>query len=198
MKRYSKLFICILIFCGLLLSAYLGRHYYRIKEQQRIEKKIKEQDRLEKEHFIKQITPEAQKMQKDYHIFASVILAQAILESQWGKSKLSSQYHNLFGIKGTGENSRLMETKEYVNGHWIVIKGRFRIYKSWDESIEDHTRLMLNGTDNNKKNYDKVVNAKNYKEAAINLQKAGYATDPGYAKKLISVIQAYNLDKYDK
>ena len=114
-----------------------------------------------------------------------------------GTSQLASQYHNLFGIKGTGTNSRVMTTKEYINGKWIVTKGRFRVYDSWSDSIKDHTRLMLNGTDTNQQNYDRVVHATNYQEAARGLQEAGYATDPDYAQKLISVIKAYKLYNYD-
>ena len=61
-------------------------------------------------------------MQNTYHVYASITIAQAILESQWGTSQLASQYHNLFGIKGRGTNSRVMTTKEYINGKWIVTK----------------------------------------------------------------------------
>ncbi len=57
---------------------------------------------------------------------------------------------------------------------------------------------MLNGTDTNQQNYDRVVHATNYQEAARGLQEAGYATDPDYAQKLISVIKAYKLYNYDK
>ena len=91
-----------------------------------------------------------------------------------------------------------MTTKEYTGGKWVVIKDRFRVYSSWDESIKDHTRLMLQGTDMNRQNYDRVVKATNYEEAAKALQQTGYATDPDYAKKLISVIQTYKLYNYDK
>ena len=68
----------------------------------------------------------------------------------------------------------------------------------WSDSIKDHTKLMLNGTDTNKENYQAVVQATSYQQAARELQKAGYATDPNYAQKLISVIQTYKLYNYDK
>lgn len=181
----------------LLVSAYLGRHYYRIWNQKRIDNEIRQKDIQEKKKFIQRISPEAQEMQRKYHVYSSITIAQAILESQWGTSKLSSKYFNLFGIKGTRENSKLMTTKEYVNGRWIVIKGYFRVYKDWNESIKDHTKLMITGTESNKKNYHDVINAKDYKEAAIALQKSGYATDPDYAEKLISVIKSYRLYEYD-
>lgn len=190
--------IGILVVIVVLLSVYTGRHFYRIWNQQRIEQEAREKDRQAKERFIKQVAPEAQAMQNTYHVKASITIAQAILESQWGESKLASQYNNLFGIKGTGANSRELTTKEFVNDKWIVTKGRFRVYDSWSDSIKDHTRLMLNGTDTNQQNYNEVVNAKDYKEAAHGLQNCGYATDPDYADKLIQVIQAYKLYNYDK
>lgn len=199
-KRQSgtKTVIWLLVIIIIFLGVYAGHHFYRIWNQQRIERQMKEQDRQAKQLFIKQVAPEAQAMQNTYHVYASITIAQAILESQWGTSKLASQYHNLFGIKGTGANSKVMTTKEYVNGKWVVIKDRFRVYDSWSESIKDHTKLMLTGTDTNKQNYDAVVKAQNYQQAASALQKAGYATDPDYAQKLISVIKAYKLYNYDK
>lgn len=190
--------VWLLVAIIVLLGAYIGHHYYRIWNQQRIEQQAQERDREAKERFIKQVAPEAQAMQNTYHVYASITIAQAILESNWGTSKLSTQYHNLFGIKGTGANSQVMTTKEYINGKWIVTKGRFRVYDSWDDSIKDHTKLMLNGTDMNQQNYDRVVKATNYQEAAKGLQDSGYATDPNYAQKLISVIQTYKLYNYDK
>ena len=128
-------------------------HVYRIWNQQRIEQEAREKDRRAKQLFIQQVAPEAQAMQNTYHVYASITIAQAILESQWGTSELASQYHNLFGIKGRGTNSRVMTTKEYINGKWIVAEGQLH-YDSWSDSIKDHTRLMLNGTDTNQQNYD--------------------------------------------
>ena len=197
-KSHGNVFVWLLVIIILFLGVYVGHHFYRTWNQQRIEQAALKRDREAKELFIKQVAPEAQAMQNTYHVYASITIAQAILESQWGTSQLASQYHNLFGIKGTGANSRVMTTKEYINGKWIVTKGRFRVYDSWSDSIKDHTRLMLNGTDTNQQNYDRVVHATNYQEAARGLQEAGYATDPDYAQKLISVIKAYKLYNYDK
>lgn len=194
----TKIIIWLLVVVIIFLGVYAGHHFYRIWNQQRIEQQMREKDRQAKRLFIKQVAPEAQAMQNTYHVYASITIAQAILESQWGTSKLASQYHNLFGIKGTGPNSKVMTTKEYVNGKWVVTKARFRVYDSWSDSIRDHTKLMMTGTDTNNQNYDAVVKAKNYQAAAEALQKTGYATDPDYAQKLISVIQTYKLYNYDK
>lgn len=194
----TRVIIWLLLVIIVFLGVYVGHHYYRIWNQQRIEQQARDRDRKAKEMFIKQVAPESQAMQNTYHVYASITIAQAILESNWGTSKLSTQYHNLFGIKGTGANSQVMTTKEYINGKWIVTKGRFRVYENWNDSIKDHTRLMLKGTDMNQQNYERVVQATNYQEAAKALQASGYATDPDYADKLISVIQTYKLYNYDK
>lgn len=194
-KRSSstKWITTILVIIVVLMGGYIGHHLYQRHLQQEIIEKQQNSKRL----FIKAIAPEAQAMQNQYHIKASITMAQAILESNWGTSKLARQYHNLFGIKGTGPNSKLMTTKEYTKGKWIVIKDRFKVYPSWSASIKDHTQLMLNGTQYKQENYEKVIKAQNYREAAQALQDANYATDPDYASKLINVIKTYNLDKYD-
>lgn len=194
-KRSSstKWVTTILLVLVVLMAGYVCHHLYERHLQQEIIERQQNSKRL----FIKAIAPEAQAMQNQYHIKASITMAQAILESNWGTSKLASQYHNLFGIKGTGPNSKLMTTKEYTRGKWVVIKDRFKVYPSWSASIKDHTQLMLNGTQYKQENYERVIKAKNYREAAQALQDANYATDPDYASKLINVIKTYNLDKYD-
>jgi flagellum-specific peptidoglycan hydrolase FlgJ len=186
--------VAVLIILIALMGGYVGYHLY----QRHVQEQIIERQQNAKRLFIKEIAPEAQAMQKQYHVMASITMAQAILESDWGSSDLAAKYHNLFGIKGTGADSKELSTKEYVNGKWVVTKGRFKVYDSWDDSIADHTKLMLNGTDTNNQNYQSVVNATTYQQAAVALQDAGYATDPDYASKLINVIKSYNLDKYDE
>ena len=150
---------------------------------------------IKKEKFVEKIAPIAQDEQQKYHIFASITIAQAALESNWGQSELATQYYNLFGVKS--DTGGLMTTKEYVNGQWIVVRARFAIYQSWRESIEQHTALFVDGTSWDSGHYQAVLSADNYVEAAQALQQRGYATDPNYAQKLISLIKTYNLDKYD-
>lgn len=150
---------------------------------------------VKKEEFVEKIAPIAQDEQQKYHIFTSITIAQAALESNWGQSELATQYYNLFGVKS--DTGGLMTTKEYVNGQWIVVRARFAIYQSWRESIEQHTALFVDGTSWDSSHYQAVLSADNYVEAAQALQQRGYATDPNYAQKLISLIKTYNLDKYD-
>ncbi|WP_203632732.1 glycoside hydrolase family 73 protein [Lacticaseibacillus suibinensis] len=149
--------------------------------------------------FIKRIAPYAQEMQRQYSVLASITLAQAILESDWGQSTLASEYHNLFGVKGTDPNtSRELATKEYVNGKWITVKARFRVYANDEASVKDHALLLVYGTKWNAHLYDPVRQATDYQTAAKALQTAGYATDPTYANKLIQIIETYNLTQYDQ
>ncbi|MBK4844543.1 glycoside hydrolase family 73 protein [Enterococcus faecium] len=151
------------------------------------------------QQFIERLVPHAQELQDGYGVLPSIILGQAILESNWGKSTLASKYNNLFGIKAYGDQKKVsLETKEFVNEEWITIQGDFKVYDSWEQSMDDHTQLFVQGVDWNPALYEKVITATNYQEAAQALQDAGYATDPGYAQKIIQVIETYHLNQYDR
>ena len=151
------------------------------------------------QQFIERLVPHAQEIQDGYGVLPSIILGQAILESNWGKSTLASKYNNLFGIKAYGDQKKVsLETKEFVNEEWITIQGDFKVYDSWEQSMDDHTQLFVQGVDWNPALYEKVITATNYQEAAQALQDAGYATDPGYAQKIIQVIETYQLNQYDR
>lgn len=151
------------------------------------------------QQFIERLVPHAQELQDGYGVLPNIILGQAILESNWGKSTLASKYNNLFGIKAYGDQKKVsLETKEFVNEEWITIQGDFKVYDSWEQSMDDHTQLFVQGVDWNPALYEKVITATNYQEAAQALQDAGYATDPGYAQKIIQVIETYQLNQYDR
>ncbi|MCF8612742.1 glycoside hydrolase family 73 protein [Enterococcus faecium] len=151
------------------------------------------------QQFIERLVPHAQELQDGYGVLPSIILGQAILESNWGKSTLASKYNNPFGIKAYGDQKKVsLETKEFVNEEWITIQGDFKVYDSWEQSMDDHTQLFVQGVDWNPALYEKVITATNYQEAAQALQDAGYATDPGYAQKIIQVIETYQLNQYDR
>ena len=159
--------------------------------------------RLESEQtgleFINRLVPVAKELQQNHGILPSIILGQAILESDWGKSELSAQYNNLFGIKSFSPNddSVKLTTKEYKDGKWIEIKANFKVYASWDDCMRDHTLLFVNGVDWDPYLYQGVLLASDYKTAALALQTSGYATDPDYAQKVIEVIEANQLYQYD-
>lgn len=195
-KRKSKSSIP-LIFAGILLiglAFVFSLHTLSDfgQEQTNQEEVVSRQD------FIDQLVPHAQELQQGYGILPSIILGQAILESNWGQSQLASQYHNLFGIKASGNQPKVsLETKEYVNEQWVTIQGEFKVYQSWEESLDDHTMLFVNGTNWDPHLYAEVLTATDYRQAAQALQTAGYATDPDYASKIINVIETYNLEQYD-
>lgn len=151
------------------------------------------------QQFIQSLVPSSQKAYQLYKVLPSISLAQAILESDWGESGLSQNYYNLYGVKaGAAEPSVQLKTSEYVDGKWVTIMAPFRVYNSWAESVEAHAKLLTYGVDWNPKLYEPVLKAKNYKEAAHALQKAGYATDPTYAQKIIHVIETHHLAQYDQ
>jgi len=148
--------------------------------------------------FIKRLAPEAQRLNKKYHVMTSITLSQAILESDWGQSTNATENNNLFGVKAYGTQSgKLMTTQEYYDGAYHTVKRRFRVYTSWHDSLVDHAEKLAYGTTWDSQHYAAVIQAKDYQTAAKALQTAGYATDPSYAQKLINIIQKYHLQRYD-
>lgn len=152
----------------------------------------------QKLNFFDTIQVVAKQNQKQYGVFASITLAQAALESNFGTSQLATKYYNLFGVKGNAKNGVLLPTLEYYNGAYQTITDYFVIYSNWDESIRAHGQLLSNGTSWNKNQYKDVLIAKNYQDAARGLVTGGYATDPHYAEKIIQMIEIYRLYTYDK
>lgn len=145
--------------------------------------------------FINKIAPMATVDAKTSQILPSLIIAQALLESNSGNSTLTTQANALFGIKATSSwrgkvwNGR---TIEYYNGQKTTITAGFRAYDSWSDSILDHSKLLASN-----KRYSKVIGEKDYKKACEAIAAAGYATDPNYASKLIALIESYDLNQYD-
>ncbi|MEH7649559.1 phage tail protein [Bacillus safensis] len=144
--------------------------------------------------FIKKLAPGAQKVYKKYNVLASLVIAQGCLESGFGSSGLSKQANNLFGIKGTynGKYVLMWTSEQDKKGNVTRIQAKFRKYPSYAESLADlgslYTRLSR---------YKNVVGEKDYKKATAAVSKAGYATDIHYPSKLNSIIETYNLTKYD-
>ena len=90
--------------------------------------------------FIKEIAPLAQKSQKESQVLASITIAQACLESNFGKSELARKYHNLFGVKASGDVPKVsLATQEYENGQWVTVQGVFRVYPNFADSVSAHT-----------------------------------------------------------
>lgn len=153
-----------------------------------------------KENFLKQIAPSAQKLQREYGVLASVSMAQAALESNFGTSQLSATYNNLFGVKTdiTDGNGVNLPTLEFIDGEMVERSERFKVYSSWEESMRAHAELIYYGTSWNSEYYVAVKNGKSYQEQADGLQSAGYATDPDYATKIVEMIETWQLYNYDQ
>jgi len=142
--------------------------------------------------FIQKVaTPAVKVYRKNGQVLPSIVIAQSILESSWGTSKIFQQANNPFGIKGSyhGKTGSFV-THEYVNGERIKIHANFRIYPSLTVAIQDHDNVL--------KSRYLPQPAKNYQEASQKLQAGGYATDPNYAQKLNSLIVSYKLNQFDK
>lgn len=154
------------------------------------------------QRFIEKIGEDARKLGLEYDVFASVMIAQAILESGGGTSTLSSApYNNLFGIKGGYEgNSVTFSTNEDVgNGQLFEIKSAFRAYPDTGSSLSDYVHLIRGGISGKSNFYEEAwrSNAQNYLRATHSLT-GKYATDTYYHKKLNSIIAAYHLTAYDQ
>ena len=126
---------------------------------------------------------------------ASVSIAQAILESEWGRSGLAKIAKNLFGIKADVSwmgPSRAMPTEEVRRGKTYKITAKFRAYRTFTDSINDHARFLSVNP-----RYHKAFLTTGGPNFAKEIAKAGYATDPDYAEKLVNLIRHYDLEKYD-
>lgn len=151
--------------------------------------------------FLSQASAYAQQVASSNDLYASVMIAQAILESGWGGSTLSkAPNYNLFGIKGNyNGQSVTMATLEYENGKWITINAQFRKYPSFKESFEDNARVLKTTSFQNGVYFYSGAfksNTSSYKDATLWL-KGRYATDPNYNVSLNKLIETYNLTKYD-
>jgi Mannosyl-glycoprotein endo-beta-N-acetylglucosaminidase len=139
------------------------------------------------------VAPGAVATQHTYGIPASVTIAQAILESGWGQSYLASKDHNLFGIKGRGPaGSDALPTQEYVDGQWVNTVALFRVYDNFTQSIEDHGQLLATSG-----YYQRAMAVDQDPNAFANALTGVYATDPDYGAKLISLMQEFDLYRYD-
>ncbi|MFX3660102.1 MAG: glucosaminidase domain-containing protein [Ectobacillus sp.] len=149
---------------------------------------------MEQQQFINSIAPYAVKVMQQHNILASLTIAQAILESGWGKSELAVKGNNLFGIKGVGPaGSITIETTEHhENGTPYRTSAEFRKYHSREESLEDHTRHLLQSP-----RYQSIIGEKDYKRASEKIQAAGYTNDPNYPSLLIGIIERHRLYEYD-
>ncbi|EME8213778.1 glycoside hydrolase family 73 protein, partial [Enterococcus faecium] len=155
----------------------------------------------QKQNFINSISGYAQKLANQNDLYASVMMAQAILESGWGMSELAmSPNYNLFGIKGSYNGQYVIfPTQEYVNGHWITVNAKFRKYPSYKESLQDNANVIKNTSFQPGVYYYWGVwksHTRSYRDAT-NYLTGRYATAPNYGQVLNEIIETYGLTKYD-
>lgn len=143
--------------------------------------------------FVNRMGASAQAASAASGVPAPLILAQAALESGWGKREIraddGTQSFNLFGIKADRSwQGPVVETTttEYVDGEPQRIRAKFRAYGSYEEAFTDYARFMTRNP-----RYANVLATNDPTEAAHGLQRAGYATDPQYGQKLVRIMQKF-------
>lgn len=150
-----------------------------------------------RQQYIDLISESMQTLCKGTHLFPSVMIAQGCLESADGNSELAAKYFNHFGMKpgstwkGTTIN---FPTKEFEGGKEITINAFFRSYPNLSTGLADHIDMLLRVSVYRNNG---VFTATTPELQASALLKAGYATDPQYANKLIAIITANDLKQYD-
>lgn len=151
---------------------------------------------IAKGDFISVIAPLIVKegKKRGYKIFSTVI-AQAIIESNWGQSKLSANYNNFFGLKcgskWKGASVNMKTREEYSVGTLTTIKDNFRAYASVEDGVAGYYDFIST------KRYANLKSATTPLEYATMLKADGYATSSSYVSTLTNTVKKYNLTKYD-
>lgn len=146
--------------------------------------------------LIKKIGSAAVKLYPKYKILPSLTIAQAILESGWGKSELSKKHHNYFGMKWVEECGTKYATfktnEQRADGSYYTISARFRKYSSLQKGIEGYYDFLQ---------YPRYANLKgvtDYKTACKLIREDGWATALSYEQLLVTLIEQFSLTDYDK
>lgn len=152
---------------------------------------------MTKQQFIEAIAGLVKKYAYVYGITVhSPIIAQAILESGWGESKLAATYHNYFGLKcGTkwkGKSVNLSTQEEYTAGTLTTIKDNFRVYDSMEEGVKGYFEFIQLTRYQNLRG---ITSPKKYLET---IKADGYATSSTYVQNTMKLVEQYSLTKYDE
>lgn len=151
--------------------------------------------------FINEIARDAHRIGQEEDLYASVMIAQAILESDSGRSALAqSPNYNLFGMKGAYQGQKVgFSTLESNGKNMYQIQADFRKYPNKKASLEDYAKLIKGGIDGNPTIYKGVWKSESssYRTAVTELV-GTYATDPNYDTKLKQLIQTYDLTRFDQ
>lgn len=151
--------------------------------------------------FIELVGTSAQKTAASHDQFASVVVAQAILESGWGKSTLAkAPNYNLFGIKGSyNGQSVTLPTKEYLNGKWVTVQQTFKKYPSYDASCADRIAFIEGGGNTGNKDFYRGAfrSVAGTYPLATKYLTGRYATAPDYDQHLNRLIEKWDLTRFD-
>ena len=146
--------------------------------------------------FVEQIAKCVKKYAYVYGIEVySPIIAQAILESGWGKSGLASKYHNYFGLKcgssWKGKSVNMATKEEYKVGTMTNIRDNFRVFDDFDDGIRGYFEFI------NKSRYANLKGVKNPEEYCRRIKADGYATSSKYVDNIMRVIRDNKLTRFD-
>ena len=151
---------------------------------------------MDKEAFIQKVAEKVSKYAPLYGICVhSPIIAQAIIESGWGKSGLASKYHNYFGLKcgssWKGSSVNMATKEEYKVGTLTNIRDNFRVFEDFDDGIRGYFEFI------NKSRYANLKGVKNPEEYVRRLKADGYATSSKYVDNIMRVIRDNKLTRFD-
>ena len=151
---------------------------------------------MDKEAFIQKVAEKVRKYAPLYGICVhSPIIAQAIIESGWGKSGLASKYHNYFGLKcgssWKGKSVNMTTKEEYKVGTITNIRDNFRVFDDFDDGIRGYFEFI------NTSRYANLKGVKNPEEYVRRLKADGYATSSKYVDNIMRVISDNKLTRFD-
>ena len=165
--------------------------------------------KTDNEKFIEKVGTMAKADMSKTGICAAITIAQAILESGWGKSELAVNANNLFGMKKSlsgntwagstwdGKKVYSKQTKEVYASGSATVTAEFRVYSSWQQSVNDHSAYLAGAKNGSKLRYAGLVGCTDYKKAAQIIKSGGYATATDYVSKLCKLVEQYGLTKYN-
>ncbi|MDU5336615.1 glucosaminidase domain-containing protein [Enterococcus sp.] len=154
---------------------------------------------VDKKAFINEISNEIKPLAEKHDLYASIMIAQAIVESDWGQTDYAqAPYYNLFGLEGQYQGkSAMLDRKDPETG--TTEKKEMKQYGSYKEAIEDYIEILKTTSRDGNENYFSGTwrsNAKDYQTAAAALE-GRFNDDKDYVQKLVSTIQEHDLTSYD-
>lgn len=154
---------------------------------------------VDKKAFINELSNEIKPLAEKHDLYASIMIAQAIVESDWGQTDYAqAPYYNLFGLEGQYQGkSAMLDKKDPETG--TTEKKEMKQYGSYKEAIEDYIEILKTTSRDGNENYFSGTwrsNAKDYQTAAAALE-GRFNDDKDYVQKLVSTIQEHDLTSYD-